>query len=579
VREYTVKIEPQGKHVNVPEGVTLFEAIHRAGVLFDAPCGGNGTCGKCIVRVIDGTRSGVVLSCRTEVWEDTTLEIPETGEHHILTTAVGMDFEIEPLVRRVPVVIPRGEPQDRRSEWQRLKGASGVTDAPVNVPLAACLPDRLAKCGGNADVVVFDNDILDVRAPGGRLCVSAFDLGTTTIVGWLLDGETGETLAVSSMLNPQVQFGADVIGRANYALETDEEVLTEVVRSALDGLIKEMAQRARVSREDIYVAVVVGNTCMHHLFLGLTPASLVLAPYRPALTEHMILNAGQYVDIHPWGKLLTLPNVAGFVGSDTVAVMVATGLDKTDELTLAIDIGTNGELVLADRHRMTTCSTAAGPAFEGAKIACGMRGTTGAIDHARRDEEGIHVTVIGGGKPRGICGSGLMDLVAHLLDMGIIDSTGRFNVPEKGDFTENFIEINNQPAFVVSEEVYLTQRDIREVQLAKAAMAAGIRLLAKSMGVRIEDIRKVLIAGAFGNFMNPASAARIGLIPPEIESKVVAVGNAAGEGARMVALSRTEWRRAAQIAQTAQYLDLAGDPDFQDCFVDEMVFPTFGIDD
>jgi uncharacterized 2Fe-2S/4Fe-4S cluster protein (DUF4445 family) len=208
-----------------------------------------------------------------------------------------------------------------------------------------------------------------------------------------------------------------------------------------------------------------------------------------------------------------------------------------------------------------------------------MRGTTGAIDHARRDEKGIHVTVIGDGKPRGICGSGLMDLVAHLLDMGIIDSTGRFNVPEKGDFAKNFIEINNQPAFVVSDDVYLTQRDVREVQLAKAAMAAGIRLLAKSMGVRIEDIRRVLIAGAFGNFMNPASAARIGLIPPEIESKVVAVGNAAGEGARMVALSRTEWRRAAQIAQTAQYLDLAGDPDFQDCFVDEMAFPALEIDD
>jgi uncharacterized 2Fe-2S/4Fe-4S cluster protein (DUF4445 family) len=573
VREYSVTLLPDGKRVRVPEGTTLFEAIRRGGLIFNAPCGGSGTCGKCMVHVANGPTTVPVFSCRTEVRGDITVVLPREGEHHILTTSVRMNLEVEPLLRRVSVAFRHSEPRDRRSEWDRLKDACGMTDAPVNIPLAACLPDRLSELGDYAEAVIFGNEILDVRPPGRRLCAIAFDLGTTTVVGWLLDGQTGETIAVSSMLNPQVLFGADVITRANYVLSGGKAALADSARAALNNLTEAAAATAGVSKDDIYLAVVVGNTCMHHLFLGLSPASLVLAPYRPVVTEPLILDAEQYLKINASGRIFTLPNIAGFVGSDTVGVMIATGLDRVDELTLAIDIGTNGELVLADGHRIKTCSTAAGPAFEGAKISCGMRGTTGAVDHVRFDGEDFHASVIGGGVPKGICGSGLMDLVAGLLDAEIIDPTGRLSQSENQAFSKRFATIEDQPAFAISDGVYLTQRDVREVQLAKAAMAAGIKLLIRSMDAEIEDVRTVLIAGAFGSFMNPASAARIGLIPPELESRVVAVGNAAGEGARMVALSKSEWKRAGKLGRTAQYLDLAADPDFHDCFVDEMWFP------
>ena len=240
--------------------------------------------------------------------------------------------------------------------------------------------------------------------------------------------------------------------------------------------------------------------------------------------------------------MLVLPNIAGFVGSDTVGVMLAAGFDQLDEPTLAIDIGTNGELVLGDRHGVTVCSTAAGPAFEGAKISSGMRGTLGAIDHIHIDRDSIRFSVIGDGAPKGICGSGLMDLMAGLLEAGVIDPSGRFVPPEDTHFGGHYTEEDGKPAFEVAQGVVFTQRDVREVQLAKAAMAAGVRLLLNKMGMAVGDIRRVLIAGAFGNYMYPSSACRIGLIPPELEPMVVPVGNAAGMGAQMAALSRDEWR-------------------------------------
>jgi uncharacterized 2Fe-2S/4Fe-4S cluster protein (DUF4445 family) len=242
-------------------------------------------------------------------------------------------------------------------------------------------------------------------------------------------------------------------------------------------------------------------------------------------------------------------------------------------LTLAIDIGTNGELVLGDRHGVTVCSTAAGPAFEGAKISHGMRGATGAIDHVQIGRDTIRFSVIGDCAPKGICGSGLMDLMAGLLEAGIVDGSGRFVPPGDTAFADRFTQVEGKPAFKVAEGVLFTQRDVREVQLAKAAIAAGIQLLLKKKDMCIGDIRHILIAGAFGNYMYPSSACRIGLIPPELESKVIPAGNAAGMGARMAVLSNGEWRRAARLAQSANYLELATHPDFEDCFVDELAFP------
>jgi uncharacterized 2Fe-2S/4Fe-4S cluster protein (DUF4445 family) len=549
MRKINITLLPYDKKVSVSPGTTLLEAAQMAQVPIDAPCGGNGTCGKCMVRILDGENPGIVQACRTPIHADLTVELPQSGEHRILTGTENNGFKVSPMLRQVPVNLPRGVPGDRRSLWQRFKEACGAPEAPANIALVSNLPDTLAALNGNAEAVFYNNDILSVRSAGSPLYAMAFDLGTTTIVGWLLDIHSGKTLAVSSMLNPQAQFGADVIQRANYALE--------------HGL----------KPEEVFLAALVGNTCMHHLFLGLSPASLVLAPYHPALSEPLTLTARDYININPNGRLLVLPNIAGFVGSDTVGVMLAAGFDRIDEPTLAIDIGTNGELVLGDRRGMTVCSTAAGPAFEGAKISSGMRGTVGAIDHVRITRNSIRFSVIGDGAPKGLCGSGLMDLMAGLLSTGVIDASGKFAPPSESTFADRYTVVENNPAFEVAPGVLFTQRDVREVQLAKAAMAAGIRLLLKKMDMNIGDIRRVLIAGAFGNYMYPASACRIGLIPPELESRVVPVGNAAGMGAQMAALSGEEWRRATKLASAAQYLELTAESDFEDCFVDELAFP------
>ncbi len=573
MQKFDIELRPYGKKVSVSPGTTLLEAARLAEVPIDAPCGGNGTCGKCMVRILDGETPGLVQACRTEIHANLTVELPRSGEHHILTGTESNDFKINPMLRRVAVDLPKGVPGDRRSLWQRFKEACGVPDASANISLVANLSDALASLNGNAEAVMYNKDILAVQSSGSPLYAMAFDLGTTSIVGWLLDIQTGKTLAVSSMLNPQAQFGADVIQRANYALEHGTAPLTDVVRQALNAIVEETTSSAGLKPGDVYLAALVGNTCMHHLFLGLSPASLVLAPYHPALSEPLTLNARKYIDIHPNGKLLVLPNIAGFVGSDTVGVILAAGFDGFDEPTLAIDIGTNGELVLGDRRGVTVCSTAAGPAFEGAKISNGMRGAAGAIDHVRIVRNNLRFSVIGDGDPKGFCGSGLMDLMAGLLKAGVIDPSGKFAPAEETAFADKYIVVENNPAFEIAQGVTFTQRDVREVQLAKAAMAAGIRCLLKKMKLEVGDIKRVLIAGAFGNYMYPASACRIGLIPPELESRVVPVGNAAGMGAQMSVLSGDEWRRAAQLASSAQYLDLASDPDFEDCFVDQLAFP------
>ena len=375
--------------------------------------------------------------------------------------------------------------------------------------------------------------------------VLAFDIGTTTVVGYLLDGHTGELLQEASCLNPQGQFGADVISRIQHALAGGGEELSRCIRRTLTELTQQVCDRQNIRPEDISAAAVVGNTAMHHLLLEIAPQSLVTPPYMPAVSEAM-----------ERGVARILPNIAGFVGGDTVGCMVSTRFDKQEELTLLIDIGTNGEMVLGNKNRRIACSTAAGPAFEGAKISCGMRGAEGAVDHVWLEQGEIRYHVIGDTRPKGLCGSGLLDLVAVLLDLEIVDESG-------------YLE---DKAFTLCENVTLTQKDVREVQLAKAAIRAGIELLAQKMGVRVEEIQTVSLAGAFGNYLDPASACRIGMIPPVLLKRIVPIGNAAGEGAKLCALSYGEFEYSRQLAKNTEFLELASLPGFQDCYVDALEF-------
>lgn len=360
------------------------------------------------------------------------------------------------------------------------------------------------------------------------------------------------------------------------------------------------AQLAPIRLDQIKLITVVGNTCMHHLFMDIDPRSLTVVPYDAVVKDEIVMKAAD-ADLHvaPDAVLQVLPNIAGFVGADTVGCILASSFDQLEELSLMIDIGTNGEMVMGNRDRMVACSTAAGPAFEGAKIECGMRGTTGAIDHVRFENGAFACHVIGSGDEFrttdlesgavsgseeaakedgsndkriaaiGICGSGLMDAVAAALEEEVIDEMGKIDPDHPCTFIQ---EECGQPAIRLIDGVYLSQKDIREVQLAKGAVAAGIELLAVELGIKLTDIKRVMIAGAFGNYMDPHSACCIGMIPPELEERIEMIGNAAGEGSIIATLNHDEFLHAQTIREKAQFLELASSPDFQDTFVDNLMF-------
>lgn len=566
MNKFRVRFLPQNVEIMVEEGTDLLEAQIKAGLHPDAPCGGKGTCGKCLVNISEGQPSGVQKACTTKVTCDMTVNLQASGGHSILLEGVQRKIVLKSAIRSVNVTVKPCELGDNASDWKRLKKAvaeaAGITEdrIPPNRKLIADLYQILKDNDYSLNVVLCGDEILDLRPSDDPVYVMAFDIGTTTIVGYLLNAATGEELAVASMLNPQSQYGADVIERSNYAIADGVEELSSLVHEALNQLIEQAVKKAGVNRTSIYMISVVGNTCMHHLFAGISPKALVHAPYNPTVSESMMMKARDVeIDIFPDGNVMLLPNIAGFVGADTVGVLLATEFDTLEELSLVIDIGTNGEMVMGDKNRRIACSTAAGPAFEGAKISCGMRGAKGAIDHMKWENGKLVYSVIGNSKPTGICGSGLMDIVTFLLEGGIMDEMGR--IMDEDEFETDIaktcasriirVEPNNMKAFLLADEsesgngqkVYLSQKDIREVQLAKSAMAAGITLMADTLGIELEDIRKVMIAGAFGNYMSPHSACGIGMIPGELEERIVPVGNAAGEGAKIAALNIDEFRR------------------------------------
>jgi len=320
------------------------------------------------------------------------------------------------------------------------------------------------------------------------------------------------------------------------------------------------------------LACIVGNTCMHHLALDIDVSTLATPPYMPKICDALELDAHNVLPIAPDARLRVLPNIAGFVGADTVGCLVATDFEHIDSPTLMIDIGTNGEMVLGTATERLACSTAAGPAFEGALIECGMRAARGAIDHVKLVFDGagpaLECSVIGGGKGQGICGSGLVDAVAALLDAGVVNRRGQLNAEHGGQFGEYLRQnADGCKTVLLSNGVYLSQKDLRKVQMAKGAIRAGIELMAEHMGIRVADIQNVYLAGAFGNYLNPRSACRIGMLPPELEGRIIGVGNAAGEGAKACALSRSQFEYAKRLAAETEFLELASLEDFQERYI------------
>lgn len=550
--------------LRLPGGTTLLAAQQAAELQPEAPCGGRGTCGKCLVeiRAPGEAQWRQVKACLTHAESD--LEIRTVSREaglSVLDRGEGVRVPRAPWGEVFELRVPPCPAGESTADWTRLTGAleaaSGRGGWETDIPLAARLGPLLRQTRGHLWAAVCGSRILDLWDRPRKGYMAAFDLGTTTLAGYLL-GEEG-TVARVGAPNPQARYGADVIQRANYALENGPEALAQCVRTALDDLLGRLCHEAGISREQVLAVSLAGNTCMHHLFLGISPESLARSPYNPALSDAVILRCADYgLRAHPNARLLMLPVIAGFVGADTVACLVAGDWENRQALTLLVDIGTNGEIVLGNRQRMIACSTAAGPALEGAGISCGMRGGPGAVDHVRLENGEIRWSVIGDVPPKGICGSGLIDLAAVLLRTGRMDESGHL---EGGDFP------------LGDTGVVLTQKDVRQLQLAKAAICAGIRLLARRLGAAPEDIGQVCVAGAFGTFMDPDSACRIGLIPGGLREKLRPVGNAAGEGAKLVLWNRNCWESARRLARKAEFLELATVPDFQDAFVDELEFP------
>ncbi|MFZ5644758.1 MAG: ASKHA domain-containing protein [Bacillota bacterium] len=612
MKSHKVIFQPGDLEVEAAAGSTIMETMLAAGIGADFPCGGRGKCGKCRVRVLRGDvrpspaeqdifndkelKEGIRLACVTKVHGNISVELPAVKQHNILLAAEERTYRVETHLNKILVEVERPSLEDQRSDWRRLqdglaKQGYSHNDPGVPVALLRRLPEALREAGHLLTAVMCGGKLagLEEKDTTGTMLGMAFDIGTTTIVGYLLDLYDGKELSIVSALNPQTRFGADVITRITFANREAGGLhkLQAAVTEAINKLIGEAAEKAGVSRSHIYGVSIAANTCMHHLFLGINPHSIAVSPYTPVLREPLTVNAAELkIDINQAGKIFVLPNIAGFIGADATAVLLATELDRSEDIKLIIDIGTNGEIALGSKERILACSAAAGPAFEGAQISSGMRGAVGAIDHVYWREK-LTYSVIGGGRPLGICGSALLDAVAGLVELGIVSKRGKLtfdqltNTVAKG-LEGHMAEHGGQAAFLLADAdktahgrpIMITQSDIRELQLAKGAMAAGVRILMEKYGIKAGDIKEVLLAGAFGNYLNPHSACVIGLIPPELESKIKMIGNAAGTGARLAVLSQSEYRRAADISGFVEFVELGSYPKFNSVFAESMYFTT-----
>ncbi|HXL01664.1 MAG TPA: ASKHA domain-containing protein [Candidatus Atribacteria bacterium] len=588
MNRYKVTILPDDVLLLVTEGTFLKEVFIRSGIDFEFPCGGMGLCKRCKVKIIKGDgKKEDAFACQLKVESDLMVEISSREERHtILTEGVERRVVVDPLVRKVYLELPLPSLKDNRDDWARLVGKEGIKP---DLPVIQDLPEKLRKSNFKVTAVVGDHKIISVEGgdTSNKLLGMAFDIGTTTVVGYLINLKTGEEITKVSSLNSQTKFGADVISRITFASDTPlglDKLHREIINK-LNNLIGEAVNTTGYEAENIYTIVVVGNTTMHHLFLKIQPGYLARSPYVPAVTEPMVVDASDInLRINLAGKVFTFPNVAGFVGGDLVADALASEMDKAKKLKLLVDIGTNGEIMLGKEGKYLACSAAAGPAFEGAQISCGMRGASGAIAYVSMDEGDCKYTVIGETLPRGITGSGLVDIIAELLKIGMVNKKGSMlesdNIKSElgKEYKDRIISIDGILAFVVAENtatgqpVYINQKDIREFQLAKGAIAAGIEILLKTYGAKVEDIDEVFLAGAFGNYLRPESACRVGLIPQELEGRIKGIGNAAGIGAKLAMLSKEEYERAIVLSRKTHYIELSSHPEFERTFLNKLDF-------
>ncbi len=605
-KEFKVKFLPDEKHVYVIKGTSVFEAANRAGILITAPCGGEGKCGKCRIKVLKGTLSeptgredavlhpeeikkGFRLSCQADIQGECELETPassrmEAGD--ILVSGRLRSVKLEPGLMKKFFRIEKPSLGDHISYSGLIRQKTGCTGASVKVirDIPGTVLDNprglTAVCRGGRLTAIEKGDT------SGDLYGVALDLGTTTLAASLIDLSTGRELGVSSRLNPQGSFGDDLITRVNFAARSRANLakISGTVISALNEMIEELANGAGIRSAHIYKLAVAGNTAMQHIFCRVNPASLGELPFIPAVREPVRMTAEESgINISPGGEVYVFPTIGGFVGGDAVSAILASGMASSKKIRILVDIGTNGEIIAGGSGRLLCASAAAGPAFESARISMGMIASAGAIEKVVINEV-VHINVIGNTGAEGICGSGLIDAAAQMAGAGLIDPSGRLvnseelheSAPE--ELKKRIVSMNGETAFTLSGEdnhrkICITQRDIRELQLAKSAIYSGIRILKQTLGVKIEDVEEILIAGAFGNFIRRSNAKRIGLIPDIPSHKIKFIGNASSSGAKLLLLSKEIEKEAERIADAAEHVELASSGAFQQEFAENMLFP------
>lgn len=624
-----IVFQPSGRRGEIEAGKSVLEAARTLGVGIEAACGGARVCGKCRVIVETGRfeklnlvssadhvspvgdvekkfltaeelSRGYRLACNAFLSGDLVVTVPEesrSAKQVILEKGRERKIEVRPAVKNITVTLPAASLSDFRDDRQRLLDAlekeTGLKHLSVDYPVLKELPRILREESWTVTATLWQNSEVIRVAPGTRQTSLgvAVDVGTTTLAAFLCDLMTGEVLAKASRMNPQIGYGEDVLARISYAASEAEgrEKLQASIIEALNALTADMTEKAGFAASDVDEMVLVYNTAMHHLALGLDPRYVGRAPFAPAASAPLDVKARDLgVTINPSGNVHSLPVEAGFVGADNMAVLLAEEPYNGDKIKLIIDIGTNGEIDLGNKNRLLSTSCATGPALEGAQIAFGMRAAPGAIERVKidsityeprykvigQDEWYPTVQKIGA---QGICGSGVIDAIAAMHKAGVISKAGRINAKldtprvRRGESGKLEYVLAWAKETAVGKDIVITQADIRAVQLAKAALYVGAEYLMEKLGV--DHVDEVILAGAFGSYIDKESAMAIGMFPDCDLSRVHAVGNAAGDGARIALLNVEKRREAARVARRVEFVETAIEPDFQKKFMDAIAIP------
>lgn len=600
-----VTLEPMGLRVDIQPGITLLECAQQAGVEINAVCGGNGTCGMCKVLLVRGKFSalnelerslldageleqGLRLACQVEVMADARVQFPPESlaslqrlqlEGQTVSTRLHPAIQVLELdLAEVDLASLAANPESlsvlMKEQHQRH----------IQMPpeVLALLPARLKASPQKLRIACYRKQAIALPAPQAGLPGFAVDIGTTKVAGYLVDLESGQTLAAGGITNPQIAYGEDVISRIEYSDQHPQggRILQQALATGLNELLASLCREGGGAPEEVLDAVIVGNTAMHHLLTGYSVHSLGTAPYVPAVTRALYLPARD-LGLHfaPGARVYLPPNIAGFVGGDHVAMLLATRAAALKKTVVALDIGTNTEISLIHRGRHFACSCASGPAFEGAHIREGMRAIPGAIERVRLEGGQAQVHTIQGQPAIGICGSGILDSVAELRRLGLVDHRGAFNKQD-----ERIRMKNGQPAFVLvpaaqsglGREIAVNRQDVNEIQLAKAAIRSGVEVLLRRAGINYPDIELFLVAGAFGSYLDLGNAVRIGMFPPIPRERFQQVGNAAGSGARQMLLSTRRRAQAERLTGNIEYIELTTEPGYTEIFMDAIQLPDIG---